>query len=729
MQHVPSPVFSLRSSNRRSAFSLLEVAIALVIFVIGAIALLRIFPSGLNVLENSSNRRIAAQMSQNVQTSYNSGDLSSTAPDAIYDADYPDSYPSSVLGLRRQSGTVPISRDDFNSAKDAMKFISGEKQGVSNNTVYTNYIADGQVGVSREGVVSGVRIDPLSGKLDFRNARYQTAQRPEVDSRPSQDRPVFREPILIVSSVTSTALNPVSFSAYSPQLEMSYKEQADTFKITLKGDLTLVPPLNLSTLNPSIEWFGGGAAPTGFSATVSHPSGDELVVDVNVPASPTPTGQTSFKIDFGTPPTSIDGLSLNSKSVLCVLRDSRGGTPTAIQAADPLLPILAPKQVRGDNVTYYVSSTWNNGAGGAFAQPMIIPDADAQYPNVPSKLSFTPDETLIAPLTFLQRFGPLSAGADRTKVVLTGGFQDVDAPVALGNLSQVSLSYNVRSWEFIAEDVAQFGTPFTGSSATIDASTPEGAVMSEFMTNAGYTAPIPLSEVREVRTRVGNLRGVVLIKGFYGQDALPLDVASFDTNSSTVPPGSTVSPVNYVRQKKALAKEGRLYLPATYTTPTGSYSLSHARVYYRSKDAWVQQIGVAAPHYVPFIVGAPAREPWREYVQHTDGYLYFRAADAGKTVEVLQGTNPANARVDTVEIQSNVLVDSVPTGFPTGFVTAFTNSNNANDPRNGKTFLARSRNNRFTDTIFDVRRPTGTSGISVRTMWLDGERYAQEVAQ
>ena len=55
------------SPSSRKGFSLIEVAIALVIFVIGALAIIRIFPGALNVITNNGDQQIATNLNRGSQ--------------------------------------------------------------------------------------------------------------------------------------------------------------------------------------------------------------------------------------------------------------------------------------------------------------------------------------------------------------------------------------------------------------------------------------------------------------------------------------------------------------------------------------------------------------------------------------------------------------------------------------------------------------------------------------
>lgn len=752
MNDLISPRRRNQSPSRRGAFSLLEVAFALVIFVIGAIALLRIFPGGLSVLEDSGNRRVAAQMSQNVVTSYTSGDLASTTPEAIYEGDASGGwidYPSSALGLRRQQGTTPLNTDDLKSAKDALRYIRGERQGVTivpegtgtAAAVSTNYPLDtsGRANVYREGIVDGVTVN-TAGVPDFRNAVYATANRSDFDN--STNKVPFREPILKVDSVVANPLSPMNFGAYSPRVGLNCGATATTYTLTLVRDYTstypaadvnYAPPSLAAAANTTPEWFNGPTAPTGFAATIT-PTANSITVTVTVTASATPRAPASFKVNF----VNREGLSLNCQYLVVEINDTRGVSAVSpLQPNAPLLLVKSPKPLR-TNTTYYISTN------AVQDQPLAIALADATIPVVPG---YTAATVLSQRVRFRQYLGQFQPELDRTQIVLRPPFDptnpalnsipDVDAYIARVQYTNFGLDYNARDWEYVSEDIAQFGTPYPGDTANfVEPTTPEGQAQQQFLVSAGYSATtkLPRSDLREIRTRLGNLRGPIQVKAFYGQSNSVV-TSLFNPRAAAQGVGTltTAQQRAYTRQVNILMKEGRLYLPAALPAASGGLVLSHARVYYRSRDAWAQQVGVTPPHYIPYATTG-LREPWREYFHNAgatgDKYIYFHAADAGKTVEVLHGATFDTATLDKMEIRPQITVNTIPAGVPTGFTTAYNDplTNNPDDPREGKTYIARSQD-RVNDTIFDIRRPTGTSGVSARTLWLNNNRYAQEIAQ
>ena len=115
---------------RRGALSLVEVAVALAIFVIGAVALLRIFPPGLTVIEDSGKRLGGSRMADNLLTRYDVEPLS--IPDAIYDAQWNgdwrwNDYVGAMLPARSKGQSLPRSLDQLDaSALGHLRFVRGE---------------------------------------------------------------------------------------------------------------------------------------------------------------------------------------------------------------------------------------------------------------------------------------------------------------------------------------------------------------------------------------------------------------------------------------------------------------------------------------------------------------------------------------------------------------------------------------------------------------------------
>lgn len=196
-------VFFRRDTFRRGGFSLLEVAIALVIFVIGALAIIRIFPGALNVVQGSGNRNIAVNL--------NRGTLSKFAQEAgsvargIFQSDsnngvWNEAGAISVAGTPRRNYSLPRNtvQDVSDSALGKFRYVFEEGQKVrgqsGNLFVLTNHaIRPGSaVVISEEDMVDGVVIK-ADGELDFTDARFRNADIPLSDpALPSRPAAPFR---------------------------------------------------------------------------------------------------------------------------------------------------------------------------------------------------------------------------------------------------------------------------------------------------------------------------------------------------------------------------------------------------------------------------------------------------------------------------------------------------------------------------------------------------------
>jgi prepilin-type N-terminal cleavage/methylation domain-containing protein len=187
----------IKASQRGAGFTLLEILVALAIFVIGALAIISIFPPALGVIQNSENRTIATNNSRNHLARLQANPR--LVPDSVYhplnyyapDADDPfDNNPygpfaGAVSGTRNRNDSLPrtIRENDFEaSALSNIKRIVGEKHRVlSDGTrtyVVTEYSHTGGSGPNNsltvfvEDFVDGVQIE-RDGRLDFTNARLR----------------------------------------------------------------------------------------------------------------------------------------------------------------------------------------------------------------------------------------------------------------------------------------------------------------------------------------------------------------------------------------------------------------------------------------------------------------------------------------------------------------------------------------------------------------------------
>lgn len=193
----------------RQGFSLIEVAIALVIFVIGALAIIKIFPGALSVIGNNGDQQIATNLNRTTLTKAKSenavpyatfnnsnadGTLNVTSwtgtnPSVNHSADFRDTN-SSVIGVPRFNEALPDTQDietgSSFSALSRYRTILGEKTKVikladatgDDNYVLTQFpISVTQTApitpvapvISFDYNLANVRIKP-DGKFDFSRA-------------------------------------------------------------------------------------------------------------------------------------------------------------------------------------------------------------------------------------------------------------------------------------------------------------------------------------------------------------------------------------------------------------------------------------------------------------------------------------------------------------------------------------------------------------------------------
>lgn len=177
---------------RKRGFTLIEVAIALAIFVVGALAVIRIFPPAFSVVQNSGYSNVATRLSDSILAQMK-GDGS--MPEAVFDIDdtgawynapIEDSWrdpQQSVVGTATKNASLPNgpSQNAYgNSALMRYRFIRGEKHDIQNEDsidsinppyILTNFPYDSTGGVNTyiEMVVNGVTMDSR-GRLDFSRA-------------------------------------------------------------------------------------------------------------------------------------------------------------------------------------------------------------------------------------------------------------------------------------------------------------------------------------------------------------------------------------------------------------------------------------------------------------------------------------------------------------------------------------------------------------------------------
>ncbi len=165
-----------RSASRRAGFTVLEVLIAMVVLLIGGLAIMNLFPPAFNVIHGSENREIAMSQVKGTLARYNSDPAS--IPDAIFDRapgggwNDPD---IAVEGSRNRNFSLPKTDADYDSsALGHFKHIVGERHKVlqdnsGNKFVLLNYAYTNTPQVSVPDLIEGVRVSS-TGMLDFTDA-------------------------------------------------------------------------------------------------------------------------------------------------------------------------------------------------------------------------------------------------------------------------------------------------------------------------------------------------------------------------------------------------------------------------------------------------------------------------------------------------------------------------------------------------------------------------------
>ena len=172
-------VMSRHHARRSGGFTLIEVIIAMAIFVVGAVAIVRIFPPALGVIQNSESRAIATHEARSVLAKWSSDPQS--VPDWVYDADQTiNDERTAMLGTTIRTSSLPTRPDpqSTGSALGRFKRIEGEKHRViqeagGNKFIFTDFAYEpttdplSRVTLTREYALDGVRIVESSGDYYF----------------------------------------------------------------------------------------------------------------------------------------------------------------------------------------------------------------------------------------------------------------------------------------------------------------------------------------------------------------------------------------------------------------------------------------------------------------------------------------------------------------------------------------------------------------------------------
>lgn len=198
-----------RNGVRAAGFTLIEVVVAIAIFLIGALAIIRIFPPALGVIQNSENRTIGTNLSRSTLARFETEP--GLVPDAVYDfvpaanggpatvelaselggrPQWFDFY-GAVVGTISKNNSMPTGRSEaalIESALGRFRRIVAERHTVllddsspPKKFVLTRHPYTGPVAIYTEDKVNGVKVDK-DGVLDFSEARLASTGGPFHDT-------------------------------------------------------------------------------------------------------------------------------------------------------------------------------------------------------------------------------------------------------------------------------------------------------------------------------------------------------------------------------------------------------------------------------------------------------------------------------------------------------------------------------------------------------------------
>jgi prepilin-type N-terminal cleavage/methylation domain-containing protein len=353
-----------KAKYKASGFTLIEVMIALAIFVIGALAIVRIFPPALNVIQGSESRSIAMNRARAFLA--RSTAQPGLVPDSIYDF-IPTSAnfawrndDVSVTGTTIRNRSLPTGLDEGsigNSALGRFKRIVGEKHrvlrfGGTSTTPPTRFVlsqfahaADqarpSAVSVFVEDQISGVTVRN-NGELDFTDARLG------IDGR------AFNERDYTVNGASRPPLDP----ATTPPETIAPREWR---RVSLASDTPPNAPETIyyvtyryvnDTDNDNVIDVGERVQGIVDEPLIlPDPTGEPTGTDARVMAARTPTnriiiaGEVGVRVKRLLRPAIIEGTQQESE------RDSiRGYVEIADENADNLIP--ADLRVPGDDNSF-----------------------------------------------------------------------------------------------------------------------------------------------------------------------------------------------------------------------------------------------------------------------------------------------------------------------------------------------------------------------------------------
>ena len=235
-------MISTQPRSARRGFSLIEVAIALVIFVIGALAIIKIFPGALKVIGNNGNQQIAMNLNRDVAARLKTdgsvpgqtfniavnddGTLQwTTFGNTDHTADYINpsktkvtekgDIPASVIGVPRFNATLPTTEDintqSGQSALSRFRGIIGEQEPfffITQTDGTKVYYSETQFPISLEKINGGTKdllLPPtISREYTVQNARIDKQGRLSFADATLIDAKGNVQSLTYIKSITDT---------------------------------------------------------------------------------------------------------------------------------------------------------------------------------------------------------------------------------------------------------------------------------------------------------------------------------------------------------------------------------------------------------------------------------------------------------------------------------------------------------------------------------------------
>ncbi len=627
-----------RERTARQGFSLIEVAIALVIFVIGALAIIRIFPGALSVIGNNGNQQIATNLNRSALVSAQSEQVTAIAA--------PGSTPIPAgVAAKTNFNAIPLATFNNSNADGTLNISSWTTNAGLNHSADFNDINSSVIGIPRFNQTLPDTQDIETGNSLSALSRY---------------RAIIGEKARIVDLKTYGSIAKAQFAL--TQFPISVQLQGNPAKLLpvkpvvsqefVLNDVRVRPD---GTLNFSLCRYENSEdtnialdARAGSMLYVSYRYYNSIGNIWGVREEAIPTGPidlnlrtTAFKVK---PPTATT-------------RPDAARTTTGV-LVDAIVPEI-------------IEVKWRNYLGqGEFGDPSLPNDNLKQIADARRGLVRLPTPNAT--------------------------FSSVNKPVILDYAAD---------WSFLLKD----GNPSIAANATYPAFPPSPpAPPADKLAYRQIALGTPYIEDQTEASLYSLLiEGVDTYVSGYGTAApAPLSV-------------DRMVRADDPQQREEELRAGKVTFIVNQDTP------SRARVAYQSRDNWVQQLSVAANSYKPFV--ANNAELWRDYGLGNDGYLYFHASEAGKTITLSYTIQDGGIKnfVDRPFVIQNALVGAAGV-VPNGFLQNFYGRPGDVAQVARVRLTNASGGDLAPNNLISIQAVKGVS-ITARTAYINGTKYAQKI--